>query len=62
MTIPMWIYFVIVGIITSAFMAIKTGRKEREDEMESIELEGKVYMERIENERNSRKLRNEVGA
>ncbi|MBP2241072.1 hypothetical protein J2Z40_001634 [Cytobacillus eiseniae] len=55
MTIPFWVYFVIVGILISAYMAVKSGREEREMENESIELEGRVYMERLEKEREARR-------
>lgn len=60
--IPIWMYFVVFGIIISAFMAIRTGKVEREHEMESIEQEGKVYMERIKNERNNKKEKSEADA
>lgn len=55
MTIPIWVYFAIVGILISAYMAIKTGKEERKIESESIELEGKVYMERLEKEKEARR-------
>lgn len=48
MDIPVWVYFVLAGIIISAIMAIKTGREDRELEMENIEKEGEVYLKRIE--------------
>lgn len=35
-------------------MAVKTGREERKREIELIEKEGEVYMERIEKEREER--------
>lgn len=55
MTIPFWIYAVVVGIVISALMAIKTGREERQLEMEDIEREGEIYMKRLEKEKESRK-------
>ena len=55
MIIPFWVYFIAAGILLSAYMAIKAGREEREAENESIELEGRVYIERIEKEREERK-------
>ncbi|WP_066316774.1 sporulation YhaL family protein [Bacillus sp. FJAT-29814] len=55
MTIPIWVYAVVVGIIISALMAIKTGREERELEMEDIEREGEIYMKRLEREKEARK-------
>ncbi len=59
MTIPIWIYAVVVGIVVSALMAIKTGREERQLEMENIEREGEIYMKRLEKEK---ELRQEVKA
>ncbi|MED4206057.1 sporulation YhaL family protein [Neobacillus mesonae] len=54
MTLPIWIYAVVVGIVISALMAIKTGREERQLEMENIELEGEIYMKRLEREKEMR--------
>lgn len=54
MTIPIWIYAVVVGIVISALMAIKTGREERKLELESIEQEGEIYIKRLERERELR--------
>ena len=54
MTIPIWIYAVVAGIVISALMAIKTGREEREVEMESIEQEGEIYIKRLEREKEMR--------
>ncbi|WP_144554816.1 sporulation YhaL family protein [Bacillus sp. X1(2014)] len=51
MTIPIWVYAVVVGIVISALMAIKTGREERQLEMENIEQEGEIYMKRLEREK-----------
>jgi hypothetical protein len=54
MTVPVWIFAVAAGIIISAFMAIKSGREDRQQEMEIIEREGEVYMERLEKEKERR--------
>ncbi|MEH7112540.1 sporulation YhaL family protein [Neobacillus niacini] len=54
MTIPIWVYAVVVGIIISALMAIKTGREERLLEMENIEKEGEIYLTRLEEEKERR--------
>ncbi|WP_084786957.1 sporulation YhaL family protein [Bacillus tuaregi] len=51
MDIPIWIYFVVAGIIISAYMVVRTGREERMIENEIIEREGEIYMERLEKER-----------
>ncbi|MGX6442351.1 sporulation YhaL family protein [Neobacillus sp. K501] len=54
MTIPIWVYAVVVGIVISALMAIKTGREERLLEMENIEKEGEIYITRLEREKEKR--------
>jgi len=54
LTIPIWIYAVVAGIVISALMAIKTGREERQVEMESIEREGEIYIKRLEQEKEMR--------
>ncbi|MCM3567902.1 sporulation YhaL family protein [Neobacillus mesonae] len=56
MTIPIWVYAVVVGIVISALMAIKTGRDERKLEMENIEREGEIYMKRLEREKEDRQV------
>lgn len=54
MTIPIWVFAVLIGIMISAYMAIRTGKEERKLEMESIEREGEIYMKRLEKEKDSR--------
>jgi Na+/glutamate symporter len=54
LTIPIWVYAVVVGIVISALMALKTGREERQLEMENIEQEGEIYMKRLEREKEKR--------
>jgi Na+/glutamate symporter len=54
LSIPIWVYAVVVGIVISALMAIKTGREERLFEQETIEKEGEIYMERLEREKGLR--------
>ncbi|NRG47307.1 sporulation YhaL family protein [Bacillus sp. CRN 9] len=57
--IPVWVYFVVAGIIVSAFMAVKTGRDERKVENDMIEQEGEVYMKRLEEARDDKKSEHE---
>ena len=45
--VPIWVYFVLVGIIVSAIMVIKTGNEERQIDNKYIEKEGNVYIERM---------------
>jgi Sporulation protein YhaL len=54
METPLWILFIVGGIIMSAFMALKTGKEERRIEYEQIEKEGEIYMERLQKEREER--------
>jgi hypothetical protein len=54
MSIPIWVFAVLIGIMISAYMAVKTGKEERKLEMESIEREGEIYMKRLEKEKDSR--------
>jgi hypothetical protein len=59
LTLPFWVYLVVMGIFFSGFMAIRTGQKEREIDDVYIEKEGQVYMQRMEVEREKRKQINE---
>jgi hypothetical protein len=43
----MFVAFLILGIIFSGYMAIRTAAKERAIDEAMIEKEGEVYMERI---------------
>jgi hypothetical protein len=61
MDFSIWILFLIAGIIISAFMAVKTGREEREQENEIIEREGEIYMERLEKEKEERSEKRSFG-
>ncbi|PLR89951.1 sporulation YhaL family protein [Bacillus sp. T33-2] len=54
MTLPIWVFAVAAGILISAYMAVKTGKEERQLEMESIEREGEIYIKRLEREREER--------
>lgn len=51
MDVPFWIYLIVIGIVVSAYMAVKAGREEREFEQKQIEKEGEIYIERIEKEK-----------
>ena len=55
MDIPFWIYFVVMGIMTSAYMVVRTGKEEKLVEEEMIEREGDIYMQRLEQEREGKK-------
>jgi hypothetical protein len=51
LSMPWWIYLVLIGIIVSAYVTVRTAKKEREIDEAFIEKEGEVYMERIREER-----------
>jgi hypothetical protein len=59
LAIPIWVFAVVVGIVVSALMAIKTGREERLLELESIEKEGEIYIHRLEREKEIREQQKE---
>ncbi|MGE7606649.1 sporulation YhaL family protein [Peribacillus frigoritolerans] len=52
---PIWIWFVFIGIIVSAVMSIWTARQDRLIDDAWIEKEGQKYIERMEEERERRK-------
>ncbi|MFD2042777.1 sporulation YhaL family protein [Ornithinibacillus salinisoli] len=52
--IPWWVFMVVLLIFLSGYMAFRAMRAEKELEKQYIEREGKVYMERIEEERHKR--------
>jgi hypothetical protein len=55
MDMPIWIWFVFIGIIVSAVMSIWTARQERVIDDAWIEKEGQKYIDRMEEERERRK-------
>ena len=50
----------VAGIFASAFMTIKSMKEERQIDESFIEDEGKVYIERIEEERKKRAITEEA--
>ncbi len=55
--VPWWVYVVISGIIFSGYMVIRTARNEQEVENSFIENEGQVYIERMNQEKEGRKIK-----
>ncbi len=53
---PFWVHVVIVGIVLSGYFAIKTTIEEKKVENEWIEQEGQVYIDRINEAREKKKL------
>ena len=60
MDIPFWMYFVVMGIMISGYMVVKTGKDEKKIEDEIIEREGEVYMKRLETRARREKDRREI--
>ncbi|GAA0490695.1 sporulation protein YhaL [Salinibacillus aidingensis] len=58
---PWWIAVIIGLIIFSGYMAFRAIRSEMRLEQEFIEKEGKVYMDRIEEERKHKEETNQSG-
>ena len=56
MDMPLWIWFVFIGIVVSAVMSIRTARQERLIEETWIEEEGQKYMERMRIEQEKRRM------
>ncbi|WP_409304547.1 sporulation YhaL family protein [Peribacillus sp. SCS-155] len=52
---PLWIWFVIAGIIVSAIMTVRTAKMERRQEDEYLEQEGQKYLDRMREEQEKRK-------
>ncbi|MFC0272069.1 sporulation YhaL family protein [Metabacillus herbersteinensis] len=52
--LPWWVYLCIIGIIYSGYMAFQTARQDRVVDEEFIENEGRIFIERIEKEREKR--------
>lgn len=53
--VPWWIYLVVLGIVFSGYMAVKTAKKEQEIDNGFIEQEGEVYLKRMKQEKEQRR-------
>ncbi|ATH94931.1 sporulation protein [Bacillus glycinifermentans] len=51
---PWWVYLCIVGIVFSAYKLMSTAKEEEKIDQAFIEKEGRVYIERMEKERERR--------
>ncbi len=49
--VPWWVFMMIIFIFLSGYMAFRAMRAEKQLEHQFIEREGKIYMERMEEER-----------
>ncbi|KXZ20810.1 sporulation protein [Bacillus nakamurai] len=51
---PWWVYLCIIGIIFSAYKLFATAKEEEKLDQSFIEKEGRIYIERMEQERERR--------
>ncbi|SFG47852.1 Sporulation protein YhaL [Halobacillus alkaliphilus] len=58
--IPIWVFFCIVFIFISGYMALRAMRAEHHLEQQHIELEGQVYLTRMEEEKERRNQHRKV--
>ncbi|MBP1947335.1 Sporulation protein YhaL [Virgibacillus subterraneus] len=49
--VPWWVFMLIIFIFLSGYMAFRAMRAEKQLEHQFIEREGKIYMDRLEEER-----------
>ncbi|WP_084268839.1 sporulation YhaL family protein [Oceanobacillus damuensis] len=56
-TIPLWVFAVIILIFLSGYMAYRAMLAERKLDQQFIEREGKIYLERIQEDRQKREAR-----
>ncbi|WP_227521520.1 MULTISPECIES: sporulation YhaL family protein [Bacillus] len=56
------IFLIIIGICFSGYMTVKSAREDKEKEDVQIEQEGRVYMERMEEEKEKRQYSQQVGS
>ncbi|MFN2746914.1 MULTISPECIES: sporulation YhaL family protein [Bacillus] len=54
---PWWVYLCIVGIIFSAYKLMATAKEEEKIDQSFIEKEGRIYIERMEKEKERRMKR-----
>lgn len=52
---PWWIYLILVGVIFSAYMIVRTTLEEKKLEESFIESEGQVYIDRLNEEKEKKK-------
>ncbi|MCP3026759.1 sporulation YhaL family protein [Halobacillus sp. A5] len=52
--LPVWVFFCIIFIFLSGFMAYRAMKAEQKVEQQFIEKEGRVYLTRMEEEKEKR--------
>lgn len=55
---PWWMLLIVIGIVFSAYMTLRSAKEEKEVEEAIIEKEGQVYMDRIQEEREKKQVVN----
>lgn len=53
---PLWVFLIVCGIIFSGYMWLVTSKKEKEEEERWIEQEGRIFIRRMEEEKERRRL------
>lgn len=54
--VPWWVFIMILCIFTSGYMAFRAMRAERRLEHQFIEREGKVFIDRMEKEKETKQI------
>jgi len=60
--IPLWVIAVIMLIFFCGYMAFRAMLAERKLDQQFVEQEGKIYMDRIEEEKQRREARKQQGS
>ncbi|WP_010529862.1 sporulation YhaL family protein [Lentibacillus jeotgali] len=58
--VPWWVFMMILFIFVSGFMAFRAMRAEQRLEQQYIEQEGRIYIDRIEEERRQKQERRQL--
>ncbi|MHA6251638.1 sporulation YhaL family protein [Oceanobacillus sp. CAU 1775] len=59
--VPLWIFFIIILIFFSGYMAFRAMTAERKLDEEFIEREGKIYIDRMVEEKKKNAMRRQHG-
>jgi hypothetical protein len=60
--VPLWVFIVIVLIFVSGYMAFRAMQSERKVDEQFIEKEGRIYMERMQEEKERKAMRDRQGS
>lgn len=53
-SVPLWVFLIFLLILFCGYMALKAMRDDYKEEMQVIEKEGQVYMDRIKKDRHQK--------